>query len=82
MSVLLLVFFLLLAPFVHSKPLVTIPYISHEKTENVPAAWTHHGRALAETKVKARLALTQNNVELGAEHLLDISNPSSQNYGQ
>ena len=76
-SALFLVFSLLTAPLVHSKP-----FVSHERRESVPTSWAPHGRALAKTKVKARVALTQQNVELGAEHLLDISDPFSRSYGQ
>ena len=56
--------------------------VRHEKRDVVPSAWRLQGRAVGETKVKARVALRQSNVEYGAKHLLDISDPLSPAYGK
>lgn len=54
----------------------------HERRETVPAGFTLRAAAQPETTLKLRLALSQSNFTELERRLMDVSTPSSPNYGQ
>lgn len=57
-------------------------HIVHEKRDGHSSRWTKQDRALAHATVPMRIGLAQTNMEAAHEYLLDISHPTSQNYGK
>ena len=47
-----------------------------------PVHWKKRSRVPPETRVPLRIGLKQRNLHLGSQHLDDVSNPNSQNYGK
>ncbi|KAI0264974.1 family S53 protease [Gloeopeniophorella convolvens] len=54
----------------------------HERRDDVPDGFTSKGPAAADTTLRLRLALVQTDIESLQDKVLDISTPSSDNYGQ
>ncbi|KAI0054617.1 family S53 protease [Artomyces pyxidatus] len=63
-------------------PHVTRDLRLHESRDSVPNGFTRNGPAPGDTPLPLRLALKQNNIEGLQDVLMDISTPSSANYGQ
>ena len=58
------------------------PLVTFGQLKSLPAQWTAQGQADKGAVVKAQIGLKQNNIKGLQEKLLDISNPSSSNYGK
>ncbi|KAI0321293.1 family S53 protease [Amylostereum chailletii] len=54
----------------------------HERRDEVPDGFETHGAAPSSTKLRLRLGLAQNNIEGLQNALIDVSTPSSANYGK
>ncbi|KAM0262586.1 hypothetical protein ACHAQJ_001631 [Trichoderma viride] len=55
--------------------------VIHEKRDTNNARWIKREALSPSTKVPVRIALTQSNTDKGMDYLLDVSHPSSANYG-
>ena len=56
--------------------------IRHEKRTFSPDAWTRKSAAPQDTIVPLRITLASRNEDIGHEHLMDISDPTSPNFGK
>lgn len=75
-------FFLIsLVAFTLGKPLSRSLQV-HESAKKVPSSLTLKGPASSETTLKLRLALVQSNPSGLIDALMDVSTPTSANYGQ
>ncbi|KAK5168368.1 uncharacterized protein LTR77_006938 [Saxophila tyrrhenica] len=54
----------------------------HEERSAPPARWLKKDRVPPSAKLLVRLGLTQSNLDIGPEYLLDVSHPESPNYGK
>ncbi|KAI0066334.1 subtilisin-like protein [Artomyces pyxidatus] len=54
----------------------------HESRDDVPDGFTHNGPAAGDTPLRLRLALKQNDIEGLQDVLMDVSTPTSANYGK
>lgn len=57
-------------------------HILHEKRDAVPFGWERHDTLSSNDVLPMRVALKQNNLDKAEEYLMDVSHPSSPNYGQ
>lgn len=57
-------------------------HVIHEKRDHIPAGWTRAGLPLRDVTLPIRIALKQRNLEKGHEFLMDVSDPTSENYGK
>lgn len=57
-------------------------HVVHEKRDNVPQKWKRTARLTPDSVIPIRIALTQQNLHLIEDHLLDVSDPDSANYGK
>lgn len=58
------------------------PLVTFQQLKQLPSQWTAQGQADKGTMIKAQIGLKQSNVKGLQEKLMDISNPSSANYGK
>jgi tripeptidyl-peptidase I len=72
--------FALLA-IVSSTALGLSPRVKHESRRALPPHWEQSHRAPADTILPLRIGLAQNNIDRIEELLLDVSHPTSPNYG-
>ena len=66
-------------------PTITSPTqqrVVHEKRDKTNFAWTKSSRVPQDQILPLRIALTQSNLEKGHDWLMDVSHPSSPNYGK
>lgn len=56
-------------------------YVVHEKRHTSPHHWTRRSRAHVDEILPVRIGLTQRNLHRAEEFMLDISDPSSPNFG-
>jgi tripeptidyl-peptidase-1 len=75
LSLLLLCGSSLAAPAPHS-------FVRHEKRDSAPHKWIKRATAPPDTRLPIRISLRQENAHLGHDHLMDISNPGSPNFGK
>ncbi|GJF00417.1 subtilisin-like protein [Phanerochaete sordida] len=64
---------------------LAVPHASrvvHESRRSLPTGWTPIRRADPDLVLPLRIGLTQSNLHLIEEYLLDVSHPSSPNYGK
>lgn len=54
----------------------------HEKRGSTPKAWKRSGRVHHDAILPIRIGLTQSNLENIYEHLMDVADPDSFNYGK
>ncbi|KAH8816993.1 putative protease S8 tripeptidyl peptidase I [Xylogone sp. PMI_703] len=59
----------------------TLNRVRHEKRE-ASSRWIQQGRAMPETELLVRIALSQSNMDLAHSRLMEISDPRSEKYGQ
>jgi tripeptidyl-peptidase-1 len=57
-------------------------FVHHEKRDSTPHKLINRGYAPLDTKLPIRFSLKQRNADLGHDHLMDISNPKSPNFGK
>nr|POE79437.1 tripeptidyl-peptidase sed1 [Quercus suber] len=57
-------------------------HVLHEKRESPTTRWIKGDRFGSDVVVPVRIGMTQSNLEKGHDHLMDISNPESENYGK
>jgi tripeptidyl-peptidase-1 len=57
-------------------------FIRHEKRDSVPHKWVKRASAPQDTRLPIRVSLKHRNAHLGHDHLMDISDPSSLNFGK
>lgn len=57
-------------------------HVVHEERDEVPNRWIRRERVPAHAKLPVRIGLTQQNLDNAHEHLIDVSNPDSPNYGK
>ncbi|KAL9109396.1 MAG: hypothetical protein Q9227_005903 [Pyrenula ochraceoflavens] len=57
-------------------------HVAHEKREVAVNSWVKRGRVHPRMIVSVRIGLTQSDLHLGHEYLMDISHPASPNYGK
>jgi tripeptidyl-peptidase-1 len=57
-------------------------FVRHEKRDSTPHKLVKRGSAPLDTKLPLRFSLKQRNAHLGHDHLMDISNPRSPNFGK
>lgn len=54
----------------------------HEKRSSTPKAWKRSERVHPDAILPIRIGLTQSNLENIYEHLMDVADPDSPNYGK
>lgn len=57
-------------------------HVVHEKRDSTPSRWVNLGRVQPNSKHIMRVGLKQNNIDKAYEYLMDVSHPSSPNYGK
>jgi tripeptidyl-peptidase-1 len=57
-------------------------HVIHEKRNGVPANWRRNAKLHPDSKLPMRIALTQSNLEKADEFLMDVSHPTSPNFGR
>jgi len=57
-------------------------HVIHEKRESVPRAWKRSARLTPDSVIPIRIAMTQQNLHLIEDHLMDVSDPDSINFGR
>lgn len=57
-------------------------HVVHEVQESLSTRWVKGHRVNPEALLPVRIGLVQNNLEVGPNHLLDISDPASPRYGK
>jgi tripeptidyl-peptidase-1 len=65
------------APAVNTKR-----HVIHEKRNGIPANWRRNAKLHPDSKLPMRIALTQSNLEKADEFLMDVSHPTSPNFGR
>lgn len=53
----------------------------HEKRDGAPHQWTKRNRAHPEEILPVRIGLVQSNLHKAEEYILDVSDPTSPNFG-
>lgn len=56
-------------------------FVLHEKRDGAPHQWTKRSRAHAEEILPVRIGLVQSNLHRAEEYILDVSDPTSPNFG-
>lgn len=56
-------------------------FVLHEKRDGAPHQWTKRSRANADEILPVRIGLVQSNLHNAEEYILDVSDPSSPNFG-
>jgi tripeptidyl-peptidase-1 len=56
-------------------------HVVHEERDEIPSRWIKRDRVPAHAKLPVRIGLTQSNLDNAHEHLFDVANPDSPNYG-
>jgi tripeptidyl-peptidase-1 len=56
-------------------------FVLHEKRDGALHQWTKRSRAHADEILPVRVGLTQSNLHKAEEYILDVSDPSSPNFG-
>lgn len=56
-------------------------FLLHEKRDGAPHQWTKRTRAHPEEILPVRIGLTQSNLHRAEEFILDVSDPTSPNFG-
>ena len=74
-------FFASLIAFAMCTPLARNMQV-HESRQSAPSGFSKTGAADPDATLKLRIALVQNNIAELQEKLIDVSTPSSSNYGQ
>ncbi|KZT22937.1 subtilisin-like protein [Neolentinus lepideus HHB14362 ss-1] len=64
-----------------AEPLLS-PHVLHEKRSHTPAGWSRSRKHDADAVLPLRIGLTQSNMDKLEELLLDVSEPSSPNFGK
>ncbi len=75
------VFFVSLFALALGKPMTRSMKL-HESREGVPDGFSFRGTAQPDQSLKLRVALVQSNVDELERKLMDVSTPSSANYGK
>jgi tripeptidyl-peptidase-1 len=57
-------------------------YVIHEKRDAAPMGWSKAERLDRRALIPMKIALTQRNIDLGADYLHEVSHPESAKYGQ
>ncbi|KAI4733476.1 subtilisin-like protein [Aureobasidium sp. EXF-12298] len=57
-------------------------HIIHEKRDATPMGWSKGGRLDRRALIPMKIALTQRNIDMGADYLHEVSHPASAKYGQ
>ena len=57
-------------------------HVLHEKRDRVPHGWEKHSRLEAGSVLPMKIALTQSNMDKLEDHLMEVSHPSSEKFGQ
>lgn len=57
-------------------------FVLHEKRGGSPHQWTKRNRAHPEEILPVRIGLVQSNLHKAEEYILDVSDPSSPNFGK
>lgn len=57
-------------------------YVIHEKRDATPMGWSKADRLDRRALIPMKIALTQRNIEQGADYLHEVSHPESAKYGQ
>lgn len=57
-------------------------HVIHEERDETPARWIRRDRVPADAKLPVRIGLTQSNLDNAHEHLFDVANPDSSDYGK
>src|ERR1700753_2931430 len=62
-------------------PKTTSSFVLHEKRTAAPHKWTKRSRAHPGEFLPVKIGLTQSNLHLAEEYMLDVSDPRSPNFG-
>lgn len=57
-------------------------YVLHEKRDGAPHQWSKRSRAHPDEVLPIRIGLVQSNLHKAEEYMLDVSDPSSPNFGK
>lgn len=64
-----------------ASPKTTSSFVLHEKRTATPHYWTKRSRAHPSELLPVRIGLTQSNLHLAEQYMLDVSDPKSPNFG-
>lgn len=56
-------------------------HVVHEKRDHVPHRWRRSAKLTPDSVIPIRVALTQQNLHQIEEHLMNVSDPDSPNFG-
>ena len=56
-------------------------FVLHDKRDGAPHQWTKRSRAHADEILPVRIGLVQSNLHKAEDYILDVSDPSSPNFG-
>ncbi len=57
-------------------------HVIHEKRDSLPVNWRRNAKLHPDSTLPMRIALTQSNLDRANEFLMDVSHPSSPNFGK
>jgi tripeptidyl-peptidase I len=57
-------------------------HVTHEKRDSLPRNWRRNAKLHPDSTLPMRIALTQSNLDKADEFLMDVSHPTSPNYGK
>ncbi|KAJ5889925.1 subtilisin-like protein [Penicillium tannophilum] len=60
----------------------TIKHVLHEKRDRQSYDWVKTGRVESDAILPVRIGMSQNNLENGYDHLMEVSHPDSPRYGK
>ncbi|KAL8671168.1 MAG: hypothetical protein Q9168_004321 [Polycauliona sp. 1 TL-2023] len=62
--------------------LPSVNHVLHEKRDRLPPGWQHDGKLDPSKVLPMKIALTQSNLDKADEFIMDVSHPTSTNYGK
>ncbi|KAI4105412.1 MAG: hypothetical protein LQ339_003476 [Xanthoria mediterranea] len=62
--------------------LPSVNHVLHEKRDKLPPGWQYHEKLDRSKVLPMKIALTQSNLDKADEFLMDVSSPTSSNYGK
>lgn len=62
--------------------LPSVNHVVHEKRDRLPPGWQYHEKLESSKVLPMKIALVQPNLDRADEFLMDVSHPSSPNYGK
>lgn len=65
-----------------ANPATAKRHVTHEKRDSFPVNWRRNAKFHPDSTLHMRIALTQSNLDKADEFLMDVSHPTSPNFGK